>query len=113
MKDRKHPAEPPQIIEAYWTAANAGDSKRASGCFSPDATIYDEGGIYRGRPAIAAWIEETTQKYHPVVEALRWEEKEDRCQVMARVTGSFPGSPIELEYDFTLKDREIMNLKIQ
>lgn len=102
----------PAVIAAYWKAANAGAIQEAAGCFSPDAVVFDEGGTYTGTAAIRAWIEETTLKYHPTVEPLCLEEKDGRHHVTARVSGTFPGSPIELDYFFTLQDGRIIRLEI-
>jgi hypothetical protein len=113
MKERNKELGFPEVIIAYWSAANAGDIPEAAQCFSRDAVVQDEGQTHEGTAAISSWIEETTQKYHPLVEALRLEKREERYQVTARVSGSFPGSPLELDYIFTLNNGKIAHLEIQ
>lgn len=103
----------PAPVGAYWTAANAGDSAAATGCFAVDATVQDEGNTYRGSEAIARWIEQTTRAAHPVVEPLRCAAGPGRLLVTARVSGSFPGSPVELEFEFTLANGKIAKLEIK
>jgi hypothetical protein len=102
----------PEPITAYWNAANAGKTGEAAGWFADDATVHDEGRIHQGLPDVRAWIGETAANYKPVVEPLRWEEKEGQVHVAARVSGAFPGSPIELDFLFTLRDGRIKRLEI-
>jgi hypothetical protein len=91
MKERNKELGFPEVIMAYWSAANAGDIQEASQCFSHDAVVQDESQTHEGTGTIRSWIEETTRKYHPLVEALRWEKREERYHVTARVSGTFPG----------------------
>lgn len=103
----------PAPVAAYWTAANAGDSAAAAACFAPDATVQDEGHTRRGADAIAGWIEQTTQAAHPVVEPLRHTTEAGRLLVTGKVSGSFPGSPVELDFAFTLANGKISKLEIK
>ena len=102
----------PAVIAAYWAAANAGRVADAAACFAPEAVVQDEGQRHVDSAAIAAWITATTQKYHPVVTPLRCEEKSGRTHVAARVSGSFPGSPLEFEFVFSLRADRIAELAI-
>jgi SnoaL-like domain len=113
MKATTHVLDLPEVIATYWAAANAGRIEEASACFSRDAAVHDEGQCHQGTSAIRTWIEETTRQYHPIVEPLRSEEKAGRHFVTARVSGTFPGSPVELDYVFTLRDQQVVNLEIQ
>ena len=112
MKTTNHSIELPDAVAAYWVAANAGASEAAAACFSANALVHDEGKDLRGTDAIRDWVEETTRKYHPKVEPLRAEEKDGRHRVTARVSGDFPGSPVELDYAFTLENQKIARLEI-
>jgi hypothetical protein len=110
-------AQPPSLplppaIAAYWSAANTGRIEDAAACFADDAAVDDESQTYQGPPAIRGWIDETTHKYRPIVEALAMEEKGGRHFVTARVSGTFPGSPIELLFTFTLQNGQILRLEI-
>ncbi len=75
--------------------------------------VHDEGRTYRTPTAIAAWIEEATKKYRPVVEPLRCEFRGDQHCIGARVSGDFPGSPAELDFEFTVADGKITPLEIK
>lgn len=103
----------PAPVAAYWTAANAGDCVAAAGCFAAAATVRDEGHTHRGSEAIAGWIEQTTRSAHPAVEPLRCAADAGRLLVTAKVSGSFPGSPVELDFEFTLANGKIEELEIK
>ncbi len=103
----------PAPIAAYWTAANAGDAVAAAASFAPEAVVRDEGHTHRGRAAIAAWIEETTRKYQAVTEPIRCVTAAGRHDVTGKVSGNFPGSPVELEFEFTVANGEIVQLEIK
>jgi hypothetical protein len=113
MTARNRPIELPACIAAYWTAANVGDSVAAASHFAADAVVHDEGGVYRTPQAIAAWIEETTRKHHPVVEPRRCEIADGRHRIAAKVSGTFPGSPVELDFEFTVVNEKITQLEIK
>jgi ketosteroid isomerase-like protein len=103
----------PAAVAAYWAAANVGDRAAAAGCFAADAVVQDEGKTYRGPEAIAGWVEHTTQAAHPMVEPLRSAAEAGRLLVTAKVSGAFPGSPVELDFEFTLADGKIAKLEIK
>lgn len=105
--------KPPDIITRYFHAANAGLIDAARDCFSPAAVVEDDGGRHSGSEEIRGWIDETTRKYQPQVEVLRAEEIGGAVVVTGRVSGDFPGSPVELDFQFTLDGETISNLSIQ
>lgn len=81
-------------------------------CFTEDALVVDERQEHRGREAIAAWSTSVTTKYTLTTEVLAAEGDTTHTTVRAKVSGNFPGSPIELSYRFTLKDDLIARLEI-
>jgi hypothetical protein len=81
-------------------------------CFSQSAVVIDERREHRGRRAIARWKAETTARYHYTSEPLAVDVSGMEATVTARVTGNFPGSPVELRYHFTLEDDRIVRLEI-
>jgi len=113
MKAGDHSLKLPEVIAAYWAAANAGRSEAAAAFFSADAVVHDEGQCHRGTAAIRAWIEVTTQKYQPVVEPLGVKLESGKHLIAARVSGTFPGSPVELDYEFTLQDGKVRSLEVK
>lgn len=105
--------ELPKPIATYLTAVEANDVDKLALCFSDVAVVHDEGGVYRGLNAIKSWSEETQRKYKYAMEALDASVTGKTVRVRAKVTGSFPGSPIELDYLFTLANEKIISLKIE
>jgi hypothetical protein len=105
--------ELPQPIAAYLAAVNAKDTDMLGLYFAAEAVVHDEGREYRGLDAIKSWGEETQRKYKYAVEALDTLASGNTVRVRAKLTGSFTGSPIELEYQFSLRDDKIISLKIE
>lgn len=110
--NQQHFMKPPDIITRYFNAANAGLIDEATLCFSPDATVEDEGNTHTGSRPIRVWIDSTTRKYRPQTEVLHVGEKDGTMWVTGRVSGNFPGSPVELDYQFTLAGETISHLSI-
>ena len=103
------PIDLPAPIAAYFAA----DAGGVASCFIENATVIDERREHRGRNAIARWKTEATAKYHYTSEPLAVDlSGADVVTVIARVTGEFPGSPIELRYRFTLEGDKIARLEI-
>ena len=98
------------VIAAYF-AADTSDGDTAA-CFTETAIVIDERREHRGRVAIAQWKSEATEKYHYTSEPLAAVVSGGEATVNVRVTGDFPGSPVELRYRFTLEDDRIARLEI-
>ncbi len=103
----------PAPLAAYFAGANSHDIDAALAPFAESAVVKDEGHQRLGRPAIRDWIEETTAKYQPVVEVLQVEALPGTATAAGRVSGNFPGSPIDLQYHFTLEAEKIVSLEIR
>lgn len=103
----------PKPISEYLSAVEEKNSDKLARCFADDAIVHDEGGHYRGYNAIKSWSEETQRKYRYSMEALDVSETGDTFHLRAKVTGNFPGSPVELDYLFTLANDKIGSLKIE
>jgi hypothetical protein len=104
----------PAPVAGYLAAEKAKDADMLAGWFSDDALVHDEGRDHRGRDAIRDWKREADRKYQYVLEPLDVEvgEGEKTAKLRARLTGNFPGSPVELDFDFTLANDRITALKI-
>ena len=103
----------PTPIATYIAAENRGDAQAMAQCFSEDAVVRDEKQTMKGLAAITQWKAETTKKYQHKVEPLASVSKGDKIIVTNRLTGNFPGSPIELEFVFTLDADKITSLEIR
>jgi ketosteroid isomerase-like protein len=109
--DTNAPLQLPPPIAAYF-AADTSDANAVAQCFSESAVVIDEQREHRGRPAIARWKAEATAKYHYTSEPLAVDVSEPDVTVTARVSGDFPGSPVNLQYRFTLESASIARLEI-
>jgi ketosteroid isomerase-like protein len=103
----------PAVLERYYAAQNAHDIEALVACFAPDAVVHDEGEDIVGTAAIRAWKEKTSAKYQVTVEPLDCRDEAGTTIVVARVSGTFPGSPADLTYRFRLaEDGRINGLEI-
>ena len=106
------PISLPPIIQRYLDASNAHDVKSILACFADDALVRDENETRRGEIDIERWASETIDKYKFHFEPLSAEVRENETIVSMEVSGSFPGSPITLDYHFTLANEKISSLFI-
>ena len=102
----------PTPIATYVAAENSGDDEALAQCFSEDAVVRDEGKTMKGLAAIKQWKAETRTKYQHTIEPLASVQKDGKIIVTNRLTGNFPGSPIELEFVYTLVGDKIASLEI-
>jgi len=102
----------PPPIKRYLRADAGDDEDLFSACFAADAEVRDEGRTLRGLNAIIAWRREAKQKYAHRVEPLTASQEGDKVLLTARLTGNFPGSPVELTYSFVLRADRIVSLEI-
>jgi hypothetical protein len=102
----------PPIVAAYLAAEHENDARRLSLCFAEDGFVHDEGQYHRGRDAIRRWKEEADMKYRYVSEPLISVIDGYAVKVRARLTGDFPGSPLELDHVFTLAGDKILSLEV-
>ena len=103
----------PTPIAIYIEAENRGDTEALAECFAEDAVVRDEDRTIEGLAAIKQWKAETKKKYQHTIEPLASTEKDGKTIVTNRLAGNFPGSPIELEFVFTLDGNKIASLDIR
>lgn len=101
----------PAPIEAYF-AADRTDSEAVAGCFADDAVVVDEGQTHRGRAAIKQWIEQASTEYSFTSEPFAVENVDGKTVVTSKVSGTFPGSPINLRYFFGFDSDKLGYLEI-
>ncbi len=102
----------PAPVAAYLAGANAQDPAAVAACFNEGAVVHDEGQDRQGIAAIREWAEEASRKYRPTVEVLDVVEAAGRTVVTGRVSGDFPGSPLDLRYAFAVQGGKIDRLEI-
>jgi hypothetical protein len=103
----------PTPIDTYFASENARDTEGADRCFAADAIVRDEGRTVEGIAAIKAWRIETGRKYQHTVDPLSVIERDGETVVTARVSGNFPGSPLDLDHIFELDGDRIVSLEIR
>jgi hypothetical protein len=106
------PLDLPIPIAVYIAAANRGETEALAQCFAGNAVVRDESKIIEGLAAINKWMVETRQKYQHTIEPLASTQTDGKTIVTNRLSGNFPGSPIELEFVFTLQGDKIATLEI-
>jgi SnoaL-like domain len=106
------PLNVPPIVEEYLNAERAKDARRLSLFFCENGGVHDEDKDRLGRDAMRRWKEEVDAKYRYVSEPLAASVHENTVTVRARLTGDFPGSPVEVNHVFTLEDGKIVSLEI-
>lgn len=102
----------PRVIDDYVRASNAHDVESILACFSDDAAVHDEEQTRRGRNAIREWIMSTIAKYKFQFKPLKAQDGEGETVVAVEVSGTFPGSPVILDYHFTIEGDKIASLAI-
>jgi hypothetical protein len=102
----------PVAIERYIQIANSGTPEAAPECFAADAIVRDEGRSYEGVAAIKDWMAATKKKYRHTVTPLELAEHGGQSVLKARLVGSFPGSPITVNFNFVLAGGKIRSLAI-
>ena len=107
------PVDLPKPIALYIAAENSGDTEALAQCFAEHAVVRDERRTIVGLAAIKQWKAETTKKYQHTVEPLASAQKDGKTIVTTRLTGNFPGSPIDVQFIFALEGDKIGSLEIR
>jgi hypothetical protein len=102
----------PQPISDYFQAANAHNTDAVIASFAEDGLVTDESQEHRGA-AIRQWSDDVNERYRPHAEVADIAEAGNQTVVTADVSGSFPGSPVRLRYNFTIKGDKISALLIE
>ena len=101
----------PAPVAAYFAADTTG-AEAVAQCFTDGAVVIDERQEYLGRTAIARWKAEASAKFRYTVDQLGAQVSGNQTTVAGRVTGDFPGSPVDLRYRFTVEGDKIARLEI-
>jgi hypothetical protein len=104
--------ELPEPIASYLAAEKSHDAGMLDRCFATDAVVRDESRTYKGLEAINTWKQASQAKYQYSVEPLSCSQEGQTVTLLARLSGNFPGSPVELTYTFELAEGKIASLDI-
>ena len=102
----------PDSIIAFFEVSNGAEASALEQCFTENAVVHDENHAYHGHESIHVWLREAQRKYAYTVEPLNATRQDSTFKVRARVSGNFPGSPVELDYVFRLTGDRIEFLEI-
>jgi len=102
----------PQIIASYYHASDIYDADLLAGCFAEDAILADEGKEHYGPEAISGHILKENRGAKVMTEITDCAEKNGETVVTATISGNFGGSPISLDFHFTLNNEKIKALNI-
>jgi hypothetical protein len=101
----------PEPIATYF-AADRPDTEAIARCYTQDAVVKDEGHTYTGVMAIKNWKARSVAKYTYTSEPFALEQRDGMAIVTSRLTGNFPGSPVDLRFFFRLERGKIAFLEI-
>ena len=102
----------PKVISELVKAQNEFDSRAYAHCFAETAIVYDEGKMHTGRTDIQKWIAESNEKYRSVMKPLDYQQHDASGVLSTEVSGTFPGSPLILKFNFEINDGLIQSLKV-
>jgi SnoaL-like domain len=102
-----HPA-----IQCYIEASNAHDVKSILTRFTDDGVVRDENEMHRGKIDIERWLVTTIEKYKFQFKPLGSQQRDNETVISIEVSGTFPGSPISLDYHFAIANNKISSLII-
>lgn len=101
----------PEPIAAYFDVDRR-DGEAVAHCFTKQAVVKDEGQTHTGPTAIAAWKTAASAKYSYTSAPFAVEHQDGRYVVSSRLSGDFPGSPVDLRFIFRLERDKIAFLEI-
>ncbi|HEX4640814.1 MAG TPA: nuclear transport factor 2 family protein [Chthoniobacterales bacterium] len=104
--------ELPAVVQTYIDSTNRPDIEAVLSCFSDGAAVQDEAREYRGAEEIEDWIATTIEKYKFQIKPVSVSKREVETLVAMEVSGTFPGSPITLDYRFAISGDKISSLTI-
>ena len=104
----------PNHLKLLLEAFNTKNSSLFLSCFTLDAEVQDKGEDKRaiGHNAIKAWFEEGFAKFDFSTEPFDHQEILHGSILKAKVSGNFPGSPLNFLYEVHLDGDQINKLTI-
>lgn len=102
----------PKVITDLIKSQNEFDAVTYANCFSETAVVFDEGKTHKGRPEIQQWIDHSNKNYQSKMKPLEYTENGTTSVLTAECSGTFPGSPIVLKFNFDIVDEQIRYLKV-
>ena len=102
----------PNVIQELIKAQNTFDSVAYANLFSDTGIVHDEGKTHNGRKEVEQWIADANEKYKSILDPIDYTQKGNKGVLTANVSGTFPGSPIVLKFNFEINDGIIQSLNV-
>lgn len=102
----------PEIINKLLQAQADFNSRVYADCFAEKAVVYDEDEMHEGKERIRQWNETTNAKYRTVLEPVDFSQDGSKAVLTAKVSGTFDGSPVLLDYHLEIIGDQITSLEI-
>ncbi|MEO3807509.1 hypothetical protein ABGB17_00755 [Sphaerisporangium sp. B11E5] len=98
----------PDAVRAYMSLTAGDDHASAIVSFTGAAHVTDDGRDYHGTSEIRAWLDRAASEYTYTATPLsvRTDDTTGETTVTCRLRGTFPGSPVDLDYRFRLGDTD-------
>lgn len=106
-------AKLPGIIKRYVAASNKRDVKSALACLLDDAVVRNDGETLHGKEATRGWIVKTARRHKFHFKPLNVKNRDPDIVVKMEVSGTFDGSPFQLDFDFLIEHNKISTLIIR
>jgi len=103
----------PDVIKTYINASNERDIDTFISLFTNDAIVHDEGEEHRGLAAIRDWFTSTVAKYNFTL--VPGDSTSDGTETILalKMSGEFPGSPVDAKFHFKLNNHRIVKLSVR
>lgn len=105
--------ELPALLQHYLVADAARDLHAFIECFAPEAVVRDEDRSHVGHDAIREWKTRADATVPYRLSPLGLSRQGGQWKLLARVSGAFPGSPVELMHIFHVEEDRIASLEIR
>ncbi|UEG53357.1 nuclear transport factor 2 family protein [Mucilaginibacter daejeonensis] len=102
----------PQVVQRFIETQHIYNSKAFADCFTGSAIVHDEGKTHKGKEEIQQWIQHAMEVYRSQLKPLQYDESDSKGVLTAEVSGTFPGSPVVLKFNFGFKDSLIDSLNV-
>lgn len=103
---------PRDLINGLVGAVNAHDEEMLASCFAEQAVVQDGGLEYSGPVGVRRWIQNSLDKYGLKLKVLEVSGEGDEWLFDAVVSGTFEGSPVQLEHSVVIRGGKIAGLFI-
>lgn len=99
-------ADCPDAVRAYLSLTIGGDRTAAIVSFADTAHVTDDGHDYHGASEVRQWLDRAASEYTYTTTPLvaRTDDASGQTTVTCHLEGTFPGSPVDLDFRFRLGD---------